>query len=322
MSVGSLIAGTLRGLLIAAATGAAAFGLLVVFQPFGQIRPTPPAVTVSGTPAAAALQQRIETARMTLRETEAALDAAQAAPASPSPDAASRAQYEVQIAAATERRDLALRHAAAIRKSLEAGVTPASLAEIRDSVVIGQLLAQQVALEATIVTEGARLRPNHPTMRALTAQRNALATQIRQEAASIAAALEAEARIDDAQIKLLEEQLPALPALPVRTGTSALATKAAAQRAALDSLVDAYFNIPPATVTTTTPAAAPTNPLSALNLAVVGVALIAAILFQILLAARRRRAPAPTADEAAWAADSDPEIIVVQDQPEPLRKAS
>ena len=117
--------------------------------------------------------------RGALRETEASLDAAKASGSTLSPDAASRAQHEAQLAAATERRDLALRHAEAIRTSLDAGVTPSSLAEIRDSVVIGQLLTQQVALDATIATEGARLRGNHPTMRALTAQRTALVTQIR-----------------------------------------------------------------------------------------------------------------------------------------------
>ncbi len=322
MSPGSFIGGALRALLIAGATGAAVFGLLVVFQPFGKAPATSAAVTVSGTPTAAALQQRIEAARIALRDTEAALDAAQAVPAAISPDATSRAQYEAQIAAAAERRDLALRHAQAIRKSLDAGQTPSSLAEIRDSVVIGQLLAQQVALDTRIATEGARLKPNHPTMRALAAQRTGLATQIRQEATNIAAALEAEAKIDDAQVKLLEEQLPAPSAAPATTNTTALATMAAAQRAELDSLVDAYFNIPPATVTTTTQTAGPANPLSALNLAVMAIAAIAAILFQVLLAARRRRAAEPTrADEAAWEADHDPEIIVV-DEAEPLRKAS
>jgi uncharacterized protein involved in exopolysaccharide biosynthesis len=320
MSVGSVISGTVRALVIAAATGAAAFGLLVVFQPFGKAPPAPPAVTVSGTPAATALQQRIEAARIALRDTESLLDQADASPVSP--DAASRAQYEAQIAAATERRDLSRRHAEAIRASLDAGVTPASLAGIRDSVVIGQLLAQQVALEAQIATEGARFQANHPTMRALNAQRTALVTQIRQEAANIATALEAEARIDDGQIKLLEEQLPALAAAPARTDASVLATRAAAQRAELDSLVDAYFNIPPATVTTTAPASEPANPLSALNLAIVGVAVLAALLCQVLLARRRRRPSAPAeADIAAWRADNDPEIAVA-DEPEPLRKAS
>ena len=72
-------------------------------------------------------------------------------------------------------------------------------------------------------------------------------------------------------------------------------------------------------MTTTTEAAQ--NPLSTLNLAVIGVATIAALLFQFLLATRRRTVVTAMADEAAWEDDSDPEIIGV-DQPEPLRKAS
>jgi hypothetical protein len=321
MSVTSVIGGTLRALVIAAATGAAAFGLLVVFQPFGKAIPA--AVTVSGSPEATALEGRIEALRVALRDTETALDQARSATATVSPDAASRAQYEAQIAAATERRDLALRHAEAIRTSLEAGVTPSSLAEIRDSVVIGQLLTQQVALDTKIATDGARFRANHPTMRALNAQRNALVIQIRQEAANIAAALEAEATIDDAQTKLLEAELPKLAEAPPVGDTSTLETRLAVQRAELDNLVDAYFNIPPATVTARPQANDVSNPLNPMNLAVVGVAAIAAILFQIVLAARRRRPdPSPAeVDVVAWDTDRDAETVIVT-EPEPLRKAS
>jgi uncharacterized protein involved in exopolysaccharide biosynthesis len=283
------------------------FGLLVVFQPFANAPPLP--ATVSGTPAATALQQRIETARVALRDTETALHAAKGSASTASPQTASVAQYEAQIAAAIERRHLALRHAEAIRRSLDAGLTPSSQAEIRDSVVIGQLLAQQAALDARLATEGARLRASHPTMRALSAQRTALVTQIRQEAASIATALEAEARIDDAQIKLLEGQLPELAATPVAVDTSALQTRAAAQRAELDGLVDAYFNIPSA-ATATTPAASPANPLSLANLAIVAVATMAAIVFQFLLAARRRRIK-ERANFAKWRQDQDTDMAAV-----------
>jgi len=304
MSVRSFIGGTIRGLVIATVAAGAAFGALVVFEPFKPASPAPAAT--SAPPASIALQQRIEALRVSLRDAEQALDAAQIAP-SPAlgPDAASRAQYEAQIAAAIERRDLARRHADAIRKSLEAGVTPSSLAAIRDSVVIGQLLGQQAALDTQIAIEGARLRPNHPTMRGLTAQRTALATQIRAEAASIAAALESEARIDEAQIELLEAQLSALAvtAPEASPDRASLAAQAAAQRAELDSLVDAYFNIPPATAVAPNPAR---NLLSLPNILVVAVAALAALLFQLLLAVRRGRA-ARAADVAAWRADYDPE---------------
>lgn len=320
MSVGSFISGSIRALLIAAAAGAAAFGALVVFQPFGRVPAPPPAVIVSGSPEASILQDRIEAARVELRETEAALDNvnSDALAADLSPAGNLRAQYEAQIAAAMERRDLALRHAAAIRQSLDAGVTPSSLAEIRDSVVIGQLLAQQAALDGKIALEAARFRSSHPTMLALNAQRNALVTQIRREAAAIATALESEAKIDDAQIKLLEEQLPAEIPAPV-VDTAPLEAKAAAQRAELDSLVDAYFNIPPVAASTQQPAQP--DILSPLNLLVAGVAAAAAVLFQILLAIRRRKAEPTPEDLAAWEDDSDPETVVIE-EPAPLRKAS
>jgi uncharacterized protein involved in exopolysaccharide biosynthesis len=322
MSVGSIIGGTVRALFVAAATSAAAFGLLVVFQPFDKAATAPAVTTVSGSPAATTMQVRIEALRISLRETEAALDNVKTSVAAgPSPDAALRAQYEAKIAAAIERRDLALRHAEAIRVNLDAGVTPSSLAEIRDSVVIGQLMAQQVALDSQIAVEGARLRANHPTMRALSAQRAALVNQIRQEAANIAAALEAEAKIDDAQITLLEGELPGLAeAAPAVADSSALESKATAQRVELDSLVDAYFNIPPATATRTSTAQL-ADPLSVTNLAVIAVAAFAALLFQVLLALRRRRPTEVETDVTAWAEDRDPEIILV-DEPEPLRKAS
>ena len=91
MSIGSVIGGTLRTLVIAAATGAAAFGLLVVFQPFGKTTPAV-AVTVSGSPEATALQVRIETLRVALRDSEAALDAAPVTSTAASPDAADTAR--------------------------------------------------------------------------------------------------------------------------------------------------------------------------------------------------------------------------------------
>ena len=303
MSVRSVIGGTVRTLVIAAATAGAALGALVVFEPFGRAPQPAPAQTATA-PASLALQERIEALRLALRETEQQIEAV----AAPAADTATRAQYEVQLAAAIERRDLALRHADAIRKSLEAGVTPSSLAAIRDSVVIGQMLTQQVALDAQIAVESARLRANHPTMRALAAQRTALATQIRQEASSIAAALEAEARIDDAQIALLQSQLAALP-MTSAPDTAGLEAQAATQRAELDGLVDAYFNIPASSATV--PSALQSRDLlTPANMLVIAVAALAALVFQLLLAIRRRRAKSRS-ELVQWRVDRDPEAPTV-----------
>lgn len=316
MSVRSVIGGTIRGLMIATATAGAAFGALVVFEPFGRTVGPAPAIS-STSPASLALQQRIEAIRLSLRETGQAIEDASAAPASG--DAATRAQYETQIAAATERRDLALRHADAIRKSLDAGVTPSSLAAIRDSVVIGQMLTRQATLDAQIAVDSARLRANHPTMRALNAQRDALTTQIRQEAASIASALESEAAIDNTQIKLLQAQLPALAPADT-TDIASLEARDKAQRIELDGLVDVYFNIPAGV--TTAPAAAPRNDLRLVNLLVVGLVALLALLLQIILAARRRRVPI-AADLANWRGDHDASTVPSSGPViEPQRKAA
>ena len=329
----SLIVGALRGLVIAAATAGAAFGLLVVFHPFSATPPMQVSVAAD-TSNADAVQARIEALRGSLRDTETAVATLKTQSLTVSPAPAGNgltAQYEAQIAAATERRDLALRHATAIRDGLRAGLPVSSLAEIRDSVMVGQLLSQQSALDVEIAEQGARLKPTHPVMRALLAQRGALLTQIDAAAASIATALESEAKLDDAQIELLQSQLPASgPAQPDTTAgasdTAALETQAAAQRAELDALVDAYFNIKPATATASTAAPA-SNPLNLLNLIVVGVAGFAALLFQAMLAGRRRRARRIEAEElAAWRADHDVETVaepvIVKPAAPSLRRAS
>jgi uncharacterized protein involved in exopolysaccharide biosynthesis len=299
MSLGGTIAGTMRALLLAAATGGAAFGLLVVFHPFA----TNPASVVVGTPAADALHQRIDTARDALRQTETRIAALSGQPsAAPSSDAG---QLEAQIAATTDRRDLAQRHAKAIRDALKANGDVSALAEIRDSVVVGQFLSQLSALDAAIAEQGARLKPNHPTMRGLAAQRTALLAQIKAEAANIAAALDSEARLDDAQLKQLQSQRTETPA-PVGDGNSLaiLEAQATAQRAELDALMDSYFGLPPSVAPRGDPIL---GALSPLNLLVAAIAAVAALAASIGLAVRRRRLRRE-AELAKWDRDHDPEI--------------
>jgi uncharacterized protein involved in exopolysaccharide biosynthesis len=297
-----------RALAIAAACAVAAFGVLAVLDPFA------PAPAPSAAPggATAALQGRIAALRLAISDDEAALRRAGVAAA----DTASRLQIEAQIAAASERRDLTLRQAEAIRAGLRAGTTLSALAAIRDSTMVGQLLSRQAALEAQIATESARLRASHPTMRALLAQRDAVALQIRQEAANIAAALDAEAALDASQIARLEAALPAgtsaAPAADRATREAALA----ARRAELDRLVDAYFDIPAET------AVAPgrAEPFRPLNLGLAGAAGLALLVVQFAFRRARRR-PAEHDELAAWAADPDPETAP-ETAVAPLRRAS
>jgi hypothetical protein len=153
-------------------------------------------------------------------------------------------------------------------------------------------------------------------MRALNAQRAALEAQIRQEATSIAAALESEAKIDDAQITLLQSQLASLPAT-IAADTSGLEAKASAQRTELDALVDAYFDIP------TSASAAPASPmrdlLHPMNLAVVAITALVALVLQFLLAVRRRRTPIET-DMKLW--DEDADTVPTKPAAEPHKQAA
>ncbi len=323
MSVASAISGTVRALVVAALTAGGAFGLLAVFHPFA----SPVMETgAAGAGDTNALHESIERALAALAETEAAIGGANATsitvtPASP--DATLLAQYETQIAAATERRDLSRRHAAAIREGLKSGMPLAALAEIRDSAVIGQLLAQQTALDAQIAEQGARFKPAHPVMRALFAQRDALATQIRGQAAGVAAALEAEGELDDKQIKLLQAQLSASTGASTDTASSrnaALKAQAVAQRAEFDALMDAYFGHSSAA---TAEVAAPGPLGSPLNLLVVAVAASSALIFQVTFAARHGRLRTEAADLASWQADHDGPEPALEDGAEVrLRRAS
>lgn len=323
MSFGSAVSAATRAVLIAAATGAAVFGLLVIVHPFVR-DPGSPALVFTDTAGADALHRKIDAARQALRATEAALDKADAG----SPSLAPGTDTAAQIASATERRDLALRSAGAIRDALAAHTDLSALAGIRDSSVIGQLLARQSALDSQIAEQGARFKANHPVMRGLAAQKQALTRQIEAEAAGIASALQAEAKSDDAQIKLLQSRQNGVPDQSTPApDIAALQATATAQRAELDSLMDAYFGLEPA-APSVAPAAAVPGPLSLLNLVVVAIAAIAALIFQIGLALRRRRQRREARDLAAWQRDTDadtgmPAASAPVSPPEPaLRRAS
>jgi len=325
MSIRSVISGSVRGVLIAAATGATAFGLLVVFHPFAATGAAQ-SQSISASASSDALKQRIDMARDALRQTETALDEATGRSlAVTSPSRVS--DMTAQLAAAIDRRDLALRHAKAIRDALAAGADLSALAEIRDSVVVGQLLGRQIALDAQIAEQGARLKPNHPTMRALNAQRAALLAQIKSEATGIASALEVEANLDDVQIKLLQSRPSAGPvtASDAPADTTALETEAAAQRTELDNLMDAYFGLKPGAAAPATAATTTANLLSPLNLFVTAVAVIAALMFQIGLAQRARRRR-EALDLALFESDVDTEIVAdpvpVSEPDAVLRRAS
>ncbi|MEP7241142.1 MAG: hypothetical protein ABI697_09685 [Devosia sp.] len=315
MSIASFIVGTTRGLLVAAATSAAAVGLIAVFHPFA-----PEAETGVAMPSGNGLGDRIATLRASIRDAEGAQTSGVIGLA---PGPAPTGQLEAQIASALERRDVAGREASEIRAALEANLALSPLAGIRDSTVVGQLLARQATLEGQIAAEGARLKPTHPVMRALFAQRDSLAAQVKAEAASIATALESEAKADAAQAALLAKQLAAMAASPPKSSIPTIPNTAlAADRAELDRLLDAYMATPAAR-----PAPGTADDLrTPTNLIVIGAAGLGAIVFQ-LLAASRRRSAIRAGEMAAWIADRDdaeadmvPPVELPTDIP--LRRAS
>lgn len=298
MSASAIVTSVFRSLAISAATGALVLGVLVALHPFDT---TVAAVTAS--PALSALETQIAQARDALRQTETALASVNGASQLAGPSGTGA--LDAQLAAAIDRADLARRHAQAIRDALASGREVASLAEIRDSVVVGQLLAQRSALEAEIAEQGARLGPSHPTMRALEAQRRALLAQISAQAAAIATALEAEATIEDSEISRLRSAL-GTPDAPTNTGDPIvdLRRKADLQQAELDRLMDAYFQekSAPGTVLRD-PLAGITNPI---NLLCAGLAALAALVIQLAIGLERRQARRrANADLDAWVADQD-----------------
>ena len=91
MSFGSAVSAATRAVLIAAATGAAVFGLLVIVHPFVR-NPGSPELVFTDTAGADALHRKIDAARQALRATEAALDKADAGSPSLAPGTDTAAQ--------------------------------------------------------------------------------------------------------------------------------------------------------------------------------------------------------------------------------------
>ena len=95
MSFGSAVSAATRAVLIAAATGAAVFGLLVIVHPFGR-DPGSPALVFTDTAGADALHRKIDAARQALRATEAALDKADAGSPTLAPGTDTAAQRQTR----------------------------------------------------------------------------------------------------------------------------------------------------------------------------------------------------------------------------------
>ncbi len=204
-----------------------------------------------------ALQQRIEALRLSLRETERAIEAAVRFPGV-------RRRRDPRTVRSTNCR----RHRASRPRTSPCRGHPQESRRRRYALVARRHPRQRRHRPDAVSAGRARCtdrhrqrppRPNHPTMRALNAQRDALTTdpagsrqhRVRPRSRSRASTT--------AQIALLQSQLPAL-ATVATTDIASLDAQAAAQRIELDGLVDAYFNIPASAAAA--PAAAPRELLS------------------------------------------------------------
>ena len=101
-----------------------------------------------------------------------------------------------QISAAQERKNTALSRASLIRGLIERNQPIESVPDVRDSVVIQRLSEEKARLQGEQAQRSATLLPNHPSIRALSAQIAELNNQIRAEGVRVAAALDAEAQIE------------------------------------------------------------------------------------------------------------------------------
>ncbi len=211
-----------------------------------------------------------------------------------------------QINAAQERRTTALSRANLIRGLLQQGESVEGIPGIRDSVSIQQLSQQKAQLQAEMAQRSATLLPNHPAMRALTAQISELTTQINAEARRVADAIEAEAEVEAGTEASLREQLNGLKATASTATTDnvtldSLQREAKAQRDLLESYLMRYNEANSRTETSSTlpdvrvvsvaaPSVAPASPKTGLILAAVGFVSIAvqagAVVFGELMSGR------------------------------------
>ncbi len=234
-----------------------------------------------------------------------------------------------QINAAQERRTTALSRASLIRGLLQQGESVEGIPGIRDYVSIQQLSQQKAQLQADMAQRSATLLPNHPAMRALTAQIGELTTQINAEARRIADAIEAEAEVEAGTEASLRDQLNALKASASTATTDnvtldSLEREAKAQRDLLESYLLRYNEANSRTETSSTlpdvqvvsvaaPSVVPASPKTGLILAAVGFVSIAvqigAVIFGELMSGRAvvsgggYQRPQDELEEAPFAAD-------------------
>lgn len=198
-----------------------------------------------------------------------------------------------QIAEAQARRNSAEARAKVVRDLIAAGQPLDGVADVQKSGVVQGLLQTKAGLSAELAQKSTTLLANHPTIKALRSQIAAIDSQIATEGAKVAAALDAEAKVEaDLEQRLRGEleraRLTAGDAAANGVTLVGLEREAQAQRDLLDSYLARYADgvsrggsTAPADVrlvSEATPAAEPASPNVPLTLAAVG---LAALVLQV-----------------------------------------
>lgn len=211
-----------------------------------------------------------------------------------------------QITSAQERKNSAQSRANLIRGLLESGQPIDGVADVRNSLVIQNLMQSKATLQGELAQRSSTLLANHPTIKALRAQIAAIDAQIATEGRKVADALEAEARVEADLEQSLNDDLARLK-LSISTATrdtvtlDSLQREAKAQRDLLESYLARYSDAAARTdasstlpdvrvVTIAAPSVTPASPKTGLILgavAFVSLALqIGGILFSELMSGR------------------------------------
>jgi uncharacterized protein involved in exopolysaccharide biosynthesis len=150
-----------------------------------------------------------------------------------------------QVTDAQERRNTAQQRANLIRGLLKGGQPIDAVPDVRESVVIQQLMQTRANLQSDLAQRSATLLPSHPTMKALAAQVKEVDAQIADEGRRIAAGLEAQVKIESGLLDSLNDDLTRAKlssSTATRDGVTldSLMREAKAQRDLLDSYLLRY----------------------------------------------------------------------------------
>lgn len=224
-----------------------------------------------------------------------------------------------QVTSAQERKNSAQTRARLIRGMLDAGQPIDGIADVRESLVIQNLIQSKATLQGEFAQRSSTLLSNHPTIKALRAQIAAVETQIAAEGRKVADALESEAEVEASLEQSLNDDLARLK-LSISTATrdtvtlDGLQREAKAQRDLLESYLARYSDAAGRTdssaalpdvrvVNLAVPSETPASPKTALIMGAVGFVALAlqvgAILFGELMSGRaitERRLARPEID--------------------------